>query len=1023
MCRNRQGENPVPWHWDQPDGDAGEPDAAARARQFLFSMQDRLPASVHPQQRERVALAARGADHHQQYRKQGCCVLPGGPQALRCSCACARKETPYRREGKSWAGSEIFARSGRHPAGPVFCFYKTCRGNLPRLAFYGMRSQYKFVITAGLLCHLFVTGQLVTSQALTGTSAQNPAVPIEQSTPTPTPMAAEPEQNAAAEKAPIGNCHSVITSPPATSQSASSTNAQQAEGTASATAQNKKMRVPISEENPVIIDARECEQAGKVYTLRGDVQIQFGDYIFHGDLVTYDSATGDVTAKGHVSLDGGRRDIHLNGSEGAYNLHSQTGKFYDVRGSTGARFKGRSVTLTSSSPLSFSGKMVEQTGPDEYVLHHGSVTSCELPRPKWTFTAAKIIMRVGSSAHVYNATFRLKGVPVFYLPYASPPVERLGRESGFLIPNFGTSNTKGTVIGDSFYWAVNRSMDATVGGEYLSKRGWALQESYRYRPNEASFLNLSYFGVLDRGIITNTLDPAGNPIKKRVPQGGEDVKLNAETTFANGVRGVASIDYLSSFIFRLAFTENFSQAVDSEVKSAAFLTKSIQGFSFNSFLTRYQNFQSKNNDDVITILHTPGFEVSVVDRPFFGTPIYWSYDAAAEGVRRSQPGFVTPGVVGRADVDPTVSLPIFYKGWTFRPDVQLRNTVYSQQQSTTQSITAAHHDVFNRRTIATSVELRPPVLNKIFDGTIAGRKVKHTIEPRITYRYTNGVENFGSIIRFDFRDILSNTNEVEFGLLQRFFTKRERSGCSTETIGSNAQPAPSSTPCAPAGADEFVSWDVKMKYFADPTFGGAVLPGTRNVLTTTANFTGIAFLTDPRRFSPVVSQLRIRTSGNSDLVWQLDYDTKKGRINSSTFYTGFHFGDFFVGASHAYLQVPCDVVDHHTTGNALPTCIPHVFNQPSCVPPLFDQLRAQLGYGSPTKRGWSAAANIGFDREFNLLQYSAAQTSYNWDCCGLSFESRRFSLGSVRNENQYRFAFTLANIGSFGNLKRQERLF
>ena len=38
--------------------------------------------------------------------------------------------------------------------------------------------------------------------------------------------------------------------------------------------------------------------------------------------------------------------------------------------------------------------------------------------------------------------------------------------------------------------------------------------------------------------------------------------------------------------------------------------------------------------------------------------------------------------------------------------------------------------------------------------------------------------------------------------------------------------------------------------------------------------------------------------------------------------------------------------------------------------------------------------NIGFDREFNLLQYAAAQTAYNWDCCGISFEYRRFSLGS-----------------------------
>ena len=168
------------------------------------------------------------------------------------------------------------------------------------------------------------------------------------------------------------------------------------------------------------------------------------------------------------------------------------------------------------------------------------------------------------------------------------------------------------------------------------------------------------------------------------------------------------------------------------------------------------------------------------------------------------------------------------------------------------------------------------------------------------------MENFGSIIRFDFRDILSNTNEVEFGLLQRLFARRERPECNQETTSSasdtSTQTIAAAASCAPAGADDFVSWEVKMKYFADPTFGGAVVPGTRNVLTTTANFTGIAFVTDPRRFSPVVSRLRVRTSGNSDLEWQLDYDSKKGRINSSTLYTGFHFGDFFVGVSHAYFR-------------------------------------------------------------------------------------------------------------------------
>src|SRR5262249_1210905 len=462
---------------------------------------------------------------------------------------------------------------------------------------------------------------------------------------------AHPEQPAQAPPStaqPQGNCHSVITSPPAAktqngaAANPSSTNTQ---------ANAKKQNLPVSEENPIIIDADECERAGNVYTLRGNIAIHFGDYDFRADTATSASPPGGVTAKGNVSLNGGRRDLHLTGREGVYNVHSHTGKFYDVHGSTGARFKGRSVTLTSSSPISFTGKMVEQTGPEEYVLHHGSVTSCELPHPKWTFNAARIILRVGNSAKIYHSTFRLKGVPIFYLPYASPPVERLGRQSGFLIPNFGTSNTKGTVIGDSFYWAINRSMDATIGGEYLSKRGWSLQENFRSRPSQNSFLNLNYFGVLDRGITTTSVDPiTSQPRTTTTQQGGEDVKLNAETIFAHNIRAVASIDYLSSFIFRLAFTENFSQAVDSEVKSVAFVSKSIQGFSFNSYLGRYQNFQSKNNDDAITILHLPGFEIANVDRPIFGTPIYWSYDVAAEGVRRSQPGFanqpgfVTPGI-------------------------------------------------------------------------------------------------------------------------------------------------------------------------------------------------------------------------------------------------------------------------------------------------------------------------------------------------------------------------------------------
>ena len=51
------------------------------------------------------------------------------------------------------------------------------------------------------------------------------------------------------------------------------------------------------------------------------------------------------------------------------------------------------------------------------------------------------------------------------------------------------------------------------------------------------------------------------------------------------------------------------------------------------------------------------------------------------------------------------------------------------------------------------------------------------------------------------------------------------------------------------------------------------------------------------------------------------------------------------------------------------------------------------------------------------------QISYNGSCCGLALEYRRIALGQVRTDNQFRVAFIIANIGTFGNLRRQERIF
>ncbi|MCU1311109.1 MAG: Organic solvent tolerance protein OstA-like protein [Candidatus Angelobacter sp.] len=731
---------------------------------------------------------------------------------------------------------------------------------------------------------------------------------------------------------------------------------------------------------PVTITAREQEKDKDIYHLRGDVQIEYSDYNLHADDVIYNSATGDVTATGHVTLDGGLRDEHLEATRAEYNIRTSVGKFENVVATTGMRFKGRNITLTNAEPFSFTGKVVEMTGRDHFIIHNGAVTSCALPDPKWTFKTERAEVDLGGSARLHHSTLRIKDIPVIYFPYAAHPTTAFGRQSGFLVPVVGVSSKKGTILGDSFYWAINRSMDATIGAAYFSSRGWEQTGSFRAKPSQKSNVVFNYFGVIDRE-----------------NQGGEEAKLNADTIFAHQIRGVASIDYLSSYIFRQAFTENFSQAVNSEVQSTAFLSKAYRGYFFNTEASRYQNFQSTTPGDVILILHVPGIGTSSVDRPLLKSPLYWSYDAAAEGVSRREPGFKTDSLVSRFDLHPRASIPILFQGWTLRPELSLRNTYYSQRQAGPNG--PVLDQSLNRRSIEAGVELLAPTLSRIFDKPLFDHKFKHTIEPRVFYRRVNGVSGFQNIIRFDERDILSDTNEIEYSLVQRVFIKRMNKDCDQ-----NAENA--AKPCN-TQARELFNWEITQRYYFDPTFGGALVPGQRNVLTATEDLTGIAFLFGPRRFSPIISKIRAQATSKVEGSWQLDYDTVRGGINGSTAFANYRIGDYFLGGGHAFMFVP-------------PT-VPSPGNPPG--PDRFNQFRAMLGYGGPAKLGLSSAAAIGFDVNLRFLQYGSLQTSYNWDCCGINIEYRRYSLGSIRNENQFRFAFTLANIGTFGNLRRQEQIY
>lgn len=873
----------------------------------------------------------------------------------------------------------------------------------------------RLIITAILACHAFIFPQLLTSQLPSSPTAQ----------PTSSLGADSQAQSASdqpAKSTPAGVPVEIVPqSDGSETSNKTEEDLQQAQKTVSEQVESSDVQEEGSTAPPlsvalgrdeVLIVADHQEKDQDIYHVQGHVIIRFRNYTLHCDEATYDSTTGLVTANGHVVFDGGKHNEHVTATHGTYDVSRDTGTFYDANGSTGMRIKNKQMFLTSSTPFFFGGKVVDKLGPDRYRVHHGYITSCQLPKPKWRFMAETATVEVGEDARMHHATLRMGRIPVFYFPYAQHPIDNLGRKSGFLIPFIGVSNTRGTIIGDGFYWAINRNSDAMIGAELYSKRGWAQHANYRaisykYR------VQAEYYGVVDS---------KGQP-ETGQNQGGEEAKFNGDAILPYGFRGVASVDYLSSFLFRLAFGQSYVEAINSEVHSFGYVSRSRDGNFGAVVMARYQNYQSSATGDVIDIAHIPSFELAGLEKPIAGSRFMYAYDVSGEGLSRHEPGFQTAPLVGRGNFHPWISMPNFINGWTIRPEIGADETIYSQRllpASSNNVLPKAISEAINRNVLHTSLEIRPPTIAKIFDTKPFGYVLKHTVEPYAVYRFQGGIDNFSQIIRFDYRDILSDTNEVEYGVVNRLFAKKSHSTgkCfrdphylpkGTEFGEPEWRRAPDKDGFCDdrnGAAKEILSWELAQKYYFDPTFGGAVVTGARNVFDTSANFTGIAYIYGPRRFSPLISRLRYQNNA-SDLEWAVDYDPVLQQLNASTIAGGHHWNNWYLNGGQTFMNIPASLV---AGGHQIPAN-------------TFNQLRFLFGYGSIARKGINAAGTVGYDYEAKQWQYAGAQATYNWDCCGITFEYRHWGLGAVRTENYYRFALSLANFGTFGNIRRQDRIY
>ena len=733
-------------------------------------------------------------------------------------------------------------------------------------------------------------------------------------------------------------------------------------------------------ENVVLVSGLEQEAEGRMYHARGHAALETTDVLLKADEIHWNRDTDVAEAIGAVYF------MHYEGGEEIwadrveFNLKEQTGRYYNIRGSSPAKIEARPGVLTTSNPFVFQGKWAERI-KNRYILHNGFITVCKLPNPMWVLRAPKFDVIPGDRALAYRAIFRLKKVPLFYSPVFYKSLERMPRKSGFLTPNIGNSSRRGKMIGVGYYWAINRSYDAQYRAQLFTQRGIAHHVDLRGKPNARSDFNFILYGVNDRG-----LELGGGERRK---EGGFLMSLEGRSDLGHGVYARGQLNYLSSFQFRQAFTESFYEAISSEVHSIGFAGKEWASNSLYLVAVRNETFRSTEPDDKVVIRKLPSLEFFGRDREVSDRvlPLWVSLEGGAGLVRRDQPLFQTRQFMERMDFAPRITTAFHWKDFHLVPSFGVRETHYGEQQ-TEERVFGQN---INRHARDVTVDLIAPSLERVFDSPKwLGDKVKHVIEPRFAFRYVSGVSDFNRLIRFDETELLSNTTEAEASLTNRLFSKHKD-----------------------GNVEEVLSWQLWAKWYFDPDFGGAVLPGRRNVVSSSADMTGYSFLAGPRRYSPVISALKLRP-GPFGVEWRTDYDPLYHKFINNTLSADARFSKYFLMVGHN--RVSCIALRRlDPSEQCADTDVPR-------LSPPSNQITWMAGFGNEQRRGWMAAFSAVYDFRKSVMQYATTQVTYNTDCCGLSFQYRRFSFGT-RNENQFRIAFAIANIGSFGTLKKQERLF
>ncbi len=415
-------------------------------------------------------------------------------------------------------------------------------------------------------------------------------------------------------------------------------------------------------------------------------------------------------------------------------------------------------------------------------LQNGTYTTCNLTNPDWNLisetTELDFETGVGKGQNVF---ITVKGIPVFYSPYMQFSLDEQ-RKTGFLVPDFSGSWTKGPDVFTPFYWNIANNMDMLIIPSYIQERGSKFESTFRY-------LNKNYAG----SIFVSYLD--GDTKYKKSPRNTRDNSNRYNFYFAHqqSISNDLELDLLYDKFSDKDFFDDFGQGVSRSSTTYktrhAKLNYNKNDWDINAKFLGYQTFDRNINQSSQPYNLLPEINIRKRWDEIFGDnkERLFAYDL---NTSLSQWNHISKVDGTRADIQFGLDKTFLAKGLSITPRFKVQHTSYDLEK---QSLGFSSNP---SKTIPIFTLDSKMTLSKQLNN----ENIVHQIKPRIFYLYS-GEENQDDIPIFDtglndfsysqlFRDNSysgldrnNDTNQMTISLSSGFYNLEESRDLFTFSVG------------------------------------------------------------------------------------------------------------------------------------------------------------------------------------------------------------------------------------------------